>query len=470
MNLLDKIKKNKVMKAGIGYTVGNYLLKGINFLTIPIFSRLMSTYDYGMYNTYIAYDSFICIFIALALHTSLKSAKLEFKEKFTDYVSSILIIPVAILGMLLIIVNIFFPLIRNLMDFNRVVLNLLLCHSFSSAVIAIYNNKIGLDYKYKEFLKISLVNSVSNLCLSIALMFTIFENERYMGKIIGSALPFIAIAIFLYIVCFKTSKPRYNKTYWKFGLSYSIPIIPHGISQVLLSQFDRLMIKSIIGASEAGIYSFAYNITQIVIVLTTSVDTVWGPWFFEAMASGNYKKIKKNSLMYIYGMFCIIITIVYVSPEVVKVMGSRSYWDGQYVTIPLLMSTFFTFLYTIPAQVEYYYKKTYFISIATMVAAGLNVVLNLYFIPKNGYTAAAYTTLVSYIAYFIFHYCMAKRIAKRQLFDTTKIVIITVAFCILGLVGVMLVEKILIRYIMIIVFAFINGFFIYRKRKIFNEN
>ena len=40
---------NRVIKAGIGYTVGNYLLKGINFLTVPIFTRLMSTVDYGTY-------------------------------------------------------------------------------------------------------------------------------------------------------------------------------------------------------------------------------------------------------------------------------------------------------------------------------------------------------------------------------------------------------------------------------------
>lgn len=45
----------KVIKAGIGYTVGNYLLKGLSFITIPIFTRIMSTSDYGLYNTCVVF-------------------------------------------------------------------------------------------------------------------------------------------------------------------------------------------------------------------------------------------------------------------------------------------------------------------------------------------------------------------------------------------------------------------------------
>ena len=41
-------EENKVIKAGIGYTIGNYLLKGLSFLTVPLFSRLLDTSDYGI--------------------------------------------------------------------------------------------------------------------------------------------------------------------------------------------------------------------------------------------------------------------------------------------------------------------------------------------------------------------------------------------------------------------------------------
>lgn len=44
-----KLKQSKVFKAGIGYTIGNVMVKGINFLAIPIFSRLLTTEEMGLY-------------------------------------------------------------------------------------------------------------------------------------------------------------------------------------------------------------------------------------------------------------------------------------------------------------------------------------------------------------------------------------------------------------------------------------
>ena len=46
----SKIKTNKVLQAGMGYTIGNYLLKGINLITLPIFARLMNKTDYPFDN------------------------------------------------------------------------------------------------------------------------------------------------------------------------------------------------------------------------------------------------------------------------------------------------------------------------------------------------------------------------------------------------------------------------------------
>ena len=72
-------KRNKSVKAGIGYVIGNYLIKGLSFLTIPIFTRLLNTTDYGKYNTFLAYESIIFLFIGLALHSSYKNARYKYK-------------------------------------------------------------------------------------------------------------------------------------------------------------------------------------------------------------------------------------------------------------------------------------------------------------------------------------------------------------------------------------------------------
>ena len=78
--MAQKQSGGKAVKAGIGYTVGNMLVKGITFLTIPLFTRLMSTESYGLFNTFNSYMAILTIFIGLALHASIKNAKYDFGD------------------------------------------------------------------------------------------------------------------------------------------------------------------------------------------------------------------------------------------------------------------------------------------------------------------------------------------------------------------------------------------------------
>lgn len=71
---MKKIKQNgnAILKAGLGYTIGNYMIKGLTFFSIPIFARLLSPDNYGIYNTYIAYESILCMCVGFTLNTCQK--------------------------------------------------------------------------------------------------------------------------------------------------------------------------------------------------------------------------------------------------------------------------------------------------------------------------------------------------------------------------------------------------------------
>lgn len=457
------VKGSKVVKAGIGYTVGNYLLKGINFLTVPIFTRILSTSEYGTYGIYMTYDAIISIFIAFALHSSLKNAKYKYGEEFNDYLSSILLLPIYFLCILLLFLNIFAGFFENLLDLDRLILNILLCHSFANSVVMIYNSRLGLDYRYKDFLKISFINTVCNVGLSLILIFTVFSKQKYIGRIVGSAFPLICISIYVYYKTFSSAKPRVNKTFWRFGLNYSIPIIPHGLSQVVLSSFDRIMIKSMIGISQAGIYTLGVNIESLVKVTTTSLDTVWGPWFYERMAAKDEDSIKQYSTAYAFGIFTLLSCLMIAAPEIVRIMGSEEYQDAKYVVIPLLACTYFTFLYTLPATVEYYFEKTKMIAAGTMGAAIINIVLNSICIRQYGYQAAAYTTLFSYFAYFCFHYNFAKRIANKQMFNTRAIVGFIIGIGLVAAFSLIFIDYFWIRLVVGVSFLAICVYVAFRK-------
>jgi O-antigen/teichoic acid export membrane protein len=448
---MGKEEKGKVVRAGIGYTVGNYMLKGLSFITVPIFSRLLSTSDYGIFNAYLAYQSIAFLLVGMALHTSLKNAKYRYENDFGRYNSCCILMMLLNLAAWVVIGNLIYPLYADTIGFSRLIVNLLLIDSFGTALIQFYNVYVGIDYKYGDFLKLSAFNAVGNLVCSVVLILTVFRDRRAEGRIIGNVIPVFLIAVFIILSFWRKQKPRFKAEYAGFALRYSLPLIPHGISQVILAQFDRLMIKGMIGESESGIYSFAYNIFSIINVTSNSLDNVWGPWFYERMEEKDYDAIRRQSAKYAFGMMLFSVMVMLATPELVMILGTPAYHDAMYSVIPIVIGGYFVFLYSLPASVEYYHAKTGFIAMGTAAAAAVNVILNYFFIQKYGYIAAAYTTLITYFLYFIFHYILAWRIQKAVLFHTGKIFFDIVFILITGIVSLMLTEYWLVRWGLIIV-------------------
>lgn len=440
--------KGKVIKAGIGYTIANYLIKGLVFITIPIFTRLLSTEDYGEYSTYIAYESVLSSIIGMALYMSLKNAKYKFKAKYHSYISSILLLNIVSLVAWEIIGFVFYPLFGNALGMDRMTVFILIVHCCCTSLLSTYNIYLSLSFSYERYILIAAINAIANVVLSVLLIMKVFSENKYYGRIIGTVAPLVIIGVVIVFRFWHKEKPHVNRTYWVYGLKYSLPLIPHAVSQVILNQFDRIMIKNMVGPSEAGIYSFAYNIYMIVEVTKISLDNVWGAWFYERYHCGDYITIKKRSSSYIYGFFTFTVALMLISPELIRFVGTANYYDAKYLSIPICAAGFYSFLYTIPAQVEYYHEKTKYISIGTAIAALVNIILNTICIRQFGYFAAAYTTELTYFLYFFIHFFVAKKIATVNLFEKKAIIISSIGCFVFSILGVIFVDAFLVRVIL----------------------
>ncbi len=73
----EKTEGGNAIRAGLNYTVGNLLTKGLSFLSVILFARLMSTGDYGIFNTFSSYVSMLGVVIGVAMHVSVRNAKLD---------------------------------------------------------------------------------------------------------------------------------------------------------------------------------------------------------------------------------------------------------------------------------------------------------------------------------------------------------------------------------------------------------
>lgn len=452
------MKRKNAKIAGIGYTVGNILIRGLSFITLPIFTRLMSTGEYGLYSTYLSYEGILTLCVGLGLHASIKSAKIEFKERVDTYVSTVVFLPI---GLAILISFLSIPFVEDIagyFDFSKNIVYLMLFQAVASSIVSIYNARLSLEYSYVKYLVISLVSALSNVFLSLWLMIVVMPGQNFYARVLSTACPLFVIAAFILLSFIKKAKPEFKGDLYKFGLKFSLPLVPHGVSQLILSQFGKIIIQKRIGNAAAGIYGFSYTIALIPQVLISSFDTVWGTWFFEEFNKNNFDMIKERATQYVALFSAITCGLIGVSPEMIKVLGDSDYWSAINIVIPVLLGVYFTFLYTLPAQIEYFYKKTKFIAIGTVFAALLNVTLCLILVPKYGYELAVYITLLTYIIYFVAHLFIAKMIAKKDFPIVLKwLILYIVGVFVFSTFAHIFREEWIIRYLLCFVTVLIIG-------------
>ena len=460
---------SSAVKAGLWYTVGNIAIKGCVFISLPIFTRLLSTSDFGIYNEYIAYEQIMTAVLGLGLYGTVKNAKLDFKRDFDKYLSSIMSLSLLFVIIILLVANVCYSFLSDFLGYSRFVVNCLILQSFGAYLLYFYGTKLNVEFKYKSYLGLSFFNISGNIVISILLILYVFPNERYLARILGTAVPLIFIAVAVCCVLWIQGRTAYSKKYWKYALAIGLPLIPHVISQSLLSQFDRIMISDLIGADEAGIYSYIYTLCTILYIVGNSFENAWTPWVFLTLNEGKEDVVNEASKEYISFFSLLTVGFMCVMPEITRIMVGSQYWSGISLIVPLTIGNYFIFLYTLPVNIEYYNKKTVYISIGTVGAAGLNIFLNYFAINMWGYQAAAYTTLLSYALLFIFHWNIAKKYNCNRVYPLRHCIINASSIICVGIV-LLFTEKhsliyLLIRYVGIII---ILGLIIKKRSIIIN--
>ncbi|MGI6226643.1 MAG: lipopolysaccharide biosynthesis protein [Peptococcales bacterium] len=407
MNTLRKLLKNNNTKAGGFYLIGNLFNKAIAFFMVPIFTRLMSTTDYGIVNTYMSWVSILSLIVGLSLGSSIRSAYIDFKEDLDSYVSSIFflsLINFVITSSIIIILTYYY---RERLDIVLVILCLM--QSYMTFIINSMDIRymISMDYIRKTLL-LSLPNIITAILSIICLLN--MEDNKYLGRIIPYVVVTSFVGTYYLIKSFYKGRKYIDFRYWKYAIKLSVPLIFHGLSINILSNSDRTMITLFRNASETGIYSLAYNFSMVASVVTTSLESVWIPWFTQKLKDNKKKEINEAAKIYIEIVLVVMIGILMIGPEVLALISPEEYWSGKILIPPVVLASFFIFLYSISVDLEYYYKSTKIIAANTFIAALVNLILNFIFIPRYGALAASYTTVVAYIISFAIHYREARKL------------------------------------------------------------
>ena len=169
----------------------------------------------------------------------------------------------------------------------------------------------------------------------------------------------------------------------------------------IFASSDKITIKLFSNLNEVGLYSGAFKIISLIIIIQTGFTTFWTPVIFE-----HYKKYPKNITFYkkandylslIFFLFGVGILL---SRNFLVILLGKKYYNTLYI-MPMLIFMPIMYLLSETTMVGIAFKKKtkYFIYISIIVAM-MNIIGNIVLTPYLGAKGAAISTGISYIAFF----------------------------------------------------------------------
>lgn len=451
---------NKAFKAGIWYVISNFLVKGLAFITTPIFTRLMTKSDIGTFSVGTTWVSILTVLSTLNLYDTVMLAKYDFEEEFEKYIST-----VVILGMFISMViyggAFLIPNIESIIDIPNYAVHVIFIYVVFSPCTQILLTKYRTEIRYKESAILSMIISIVPSVFAVAL--TISLEDKLKGRFFGFYVPLILLnmVLFLYLVVKGRS---FKWKYCQYAFPIAIPMIVHYLNGTIMGFSDRLMIQKMCNTEEVALYSIAYTCAAMMDVLRNSLNAAWDPWVFEKLSMGKQEEIEKYSRPYVIFYLIICLYVMLLAPDIMIVLGGNAYMEAVYVIPPVIVGYIFCMIYSLYACVERFYKKQKWFAIISSTAACTNIVLNLWLIPKFGYIAAAYTTLIGYAVSCGLHFINSYRFGMISMYDTKFNVLVLFSGLIMILLSNLFYLNSLIRYIVIVCMT-IMLLIIYKKEK-----
>ncbi len=447
--------------ASIVYIFIVFVQSGISFITTPIFTRLLNVEEYGMTSLYSSWYNIAIILLTLNLYCGVyNNGLLDFKDNRDKFTSSILSISIFNTIFIFFIYLLFCNKLNQLIGLPSILIIFMFIHILVTPAINLYITKEKFEYKWVWPLIITLFVSILNpICGLIGIK--LFPLSKGIAKIIFFYLPSIVVYFGFLIYLLVKGKCFFSKKYWKYALSFNIPLIPHYLANVLLAQSDRIMISKFFedGISLVGIYGLAYTVATLLQYILNGINGAWIPFTYKKMQANKICDINKYSNYIVIGASVILNLLIIITPELINILAPNSYLDAIWYVPPIALGLYFFFVASLFSNIEFYYKKNIYVMIGSVITAIINIVLNLIFIPIFGSIAAAYTTLIGYIFFAIFHYIFYRKIDKRPIYNIKSMSIVSFINVILITIIMCLYKYIIIRYslvLIIIVYLILN--------------
>ena len=454
INLVDKYKSIPVqVKTSFWFFFCSIAQKAISVLSTAVFTRMMSTEDFGLVSIY---NSWSDIFVMIA---SLNLAVGCFNVGMTRYdndrktwVSSLQILSAISAFLFSCIYMILYPIWNQYIKLPFICIFIMVVTFFTIPALNLWTAKQRYEYSYRKLVFVSLTYSIAIFVFSL-MGIILFENKG-VAKIVATAVVTSVIGSFLFLSNIGSGEAKYNKNYVIFAARYNICMMPAFLATFLLNQIDRVMIDWMVGRDVTGIYSVSYNAAYMIIIVNSAINATYNPWMMRKVKNSDFSKTATIGTSISSGLMITIIAFILLAPEFVKIIASKDYYDAIYIIPAVAGSTYFSLIYCLYCPIAQYYLKVKQLAFVNVLAAIANVVLNYFGIKEYGYIAAGYTT---YICYFIYGwgtavysiYLMKEKHITTSIYNTKMLIVHTAILTIVTVIAPFLYYGYVVRFILL---------------------
>ncbi|MEY8759785.1 lipopolysaccharide biosynthesis protein [Chryseobacterium tongliaoense] len=400
INKLNKISKSVLFKESIIYGFTNALYSGIPILILPLLLKVLEPADYGLVEFYRNLSLVLTPILGLSTVQAITRFYFDLESKnFKIFVSNIIYLHVfnSIIGAIIILLlsqfvkpEYFYIILLCIVYF--------LFNQITEALLSIFR----VEKKPKQYLIFRLLNIILDLVFLAVLYFFLSSFDWTYRVYPNVASVFLVGLLSLFFFYRNGYFHKLDKIYLKKAIIYSSPLILHMISGYVMNIGDRFFILYFLSEKDLGNYAVAYQLGMLVNFLYTSFNLAWVPTFFSLMKNEQYHKINQiRSITYVGIILFSIFVIVFVSLALKFTSVFEKYNIDLSLIIIVSLAYVFNSMYKFEANYFFYNKKTKKLSLITLGAAIITVVLNTLFIPKIGLFACALATLISSLFMYI---------------------------------------------------------------------
>jgi O-antigen/teichoic acid export membrane protein len=426
MSFLNKLKKSKLFKETITYTLVNVLDKSIPFLLLPIYSRILPSSELGIFMVYQALYQIFIPFVTLSLDNSIVINYYHFAiDKFKSYFSNIFYFFIFFYIAIYILIFSISSYFSSLLDFSSWGILMILNIIFFQYINDITLNLWRVERKAIKYGLFTIIQTL--LKNSIGFIFVIYFAHGWKGIVEGHLAGVIIMSLFSLSLFIKKGYLKFHFKELKSSiieaLRISLPLSIHRVAAWLGNAINRVIINKKMGAKATASFGIGSTFNMILTILIDALNKAYGPELYSNLKILDSKiqfKIVRLTCVYYFLIISLTLFLAIFGYFTVDIIFGEKYVTTKLFIIPLTISAGLNGLYKLHVNYIFFTKKTFYITAITVITAIINIPLAYFLISAYGILGGAYSLLIVNFMYYILALYFSNRLVKMNWLENLK--------------------------------------------------